>query len=172
MDSLNLCIFPNTLKIQYQNKNNMPISQLLQWEKKPIGHLIKPQQIMTIQQDVFFQIINTKDQKNKFYWCNNLIMYWKKSLYSNRCVFRVLHGVLTGAGRVRPCPCRGLRGRWCIRQGSGAPWSAPCHRWCTCSTAQQSRPKSYGSFQTWERKSEEKITKKCKLQTFLDNVFV
>lgn len=34
MDSLNLCIFPNTLKIQYQNKNNMPISQLLQWEKK------------------------------------------------------------------------------------------------------------------------------------------
>lgn len=138
-----LQFFFSTLKIQYQNKTIGQFKAVIKQEKK--HRTLKPQRIMTIQQDVFFQII-----QNKFHWCNNLIES-ETSLKSNHCVFRVLHGVSTGAGRVRPCPCRGLRGRWCIPLGSSAPWSVLCRRWYTCSRALQSQPKSCGSFQTWER---------------------
>lgn len=61
-----LIFFPYTLKIQYQNKTIGQFKAVIKQEKK--HRTLKPQQIMTIQQDVFFQII-----QNKFHWCNNLI---------------------------------------------------------------------------------------------------
>lgn len=48
-------------------QNNMPVQSCYKTEKKK-HRTLKPQRIMTIQQDVLFQII-----QNKFHWCNNLI---------------------------------------------------------------------------------------------------